>query len=135
MAKKIKLRGEIQSNTSAVKEENKVIFNQEGELVVDVFETNTDFVVLAAIAGTNIKDLDISVEKEMMVIKGNRPDPHDIPEKKYFYQECYFGPFSRKIVLPENIYTEKASAEMDKGMLTVTIPKKDVEEKIEIKTS
>ncbi|OGZ73073.1 MAG: hypothetical protein A2908_01990 [Candidatus Staskawiczbacteria bacterium RIFCSPLOWO2_01_FULL_38_12b] len=135
MAKKIKLRGEIQSNTSAVTEENKVIFNQEGELVVDVFETNTDFVVLAAIAGTNIKDLDISVEKEMMVIKGNRPDPHDIPEKKYFYQECYFGPFSRKIVLPENIYTEKASAEMDKGMLTVTIPKKDVEEKIEIKTS
>src|SRR3989344_5903042 len=87
MAKKIKLRGEIQSNTSAVTEENKVIFNQEGELVVDVFETNTDFVVLAAIAGTNIKDLDISVEKEMMVIKGNRPDPHDIPEKKYLYRK------------------------------------------------
>src|SRR3989344_3673425 len=115
MAKKIKLKEEITLNTGAVTEENQAIFNQEGELVVDVFETDTDFMVLAAIAGTNIKDLDISVEKEMMVIKGNRPDPHDIPEKKYFYQECYFGPFSRKIVLPENIYTEKASAEIFSG--------------------
>ena len=91
--------------------------------MIDVFETPSDFVVLAAIAGINIKDLDISVEKDMMVIKGNRPDPHIAEEKKYFYQECYFGPFSRKIVLPENINTEAASAQMDKGMLTVKIPK------------
>ncbi|MBI3631802.1 MAG: Hsp20/alpha crystallin family protein, partial [Candidatus Staskawiczbacteria bacterium] len=43
--------------------------------------------------------------------------------KKYFYQECYWGPFSRKIVLPENIEVEKAAAQMDKGILTVKIPK------------
>ncbi|MDO8530092.1 MAG: Hsp20/alpha crystallin family protein [bacterium] len=103
------------------------IFNPEGELVVDVFETNADFVVVAAIAGVQIKDLDISVEKDMMVIKGDRVDPHDHPEKKYFYQECYWGPFSRKIVLPENIDTEAANAQMDKGMLVVKIPK--IEEK------
>lgn len=100
-----------------------VVFNPGGELVVDVFETGSDFVVLAAIAGVQIKDLDISVEKDMMVIKGQRQDPHDHPEKKYFYQECYFGPFSRKIMLPENIDTESADAKMDKGMLTITIPK------------
>ncbi len=99
------------------------IFDPEGELVVDVFETNSDFVVVTAIAGVQIKDLDISVEKEMMVIKGDRVDPHDHPEKKYFYQECYWGPFSRKIVLPENIDTEAANAQMDKGMLVVKIPK------------
>ena len=119
------------------KDPEKDIFSPEGELVVDEFETNADFVVLATIAGVQIKDLDISVEKEMMVIKGNRQNPHQHPEKKYFYQECYFGPFSRKIVLPENINTEKASAQMDKGMLTVTIPKLDKpeEEKPEVKTS
>ncbi len=103
--------------------EEKDIFNAEGELVIDVFETNAHFVVLTAIAGVNIKDLDISVEKDMMVIKGHRADPHDAHEKKYFYQECYWGPFSRKIVLPENIHTEKAEAQMDKGMLVIKIPK------------
>ena len=103
--------------------EETAIFNSEGELVVYVFETNDHFVVLTAIAGVNIKDLDISVEKDMMVIKGQRQDPHNDHEKKYFYQECYWGPFSRKVVLPENIKTEEAEAQMDKGMLVIKIPK------------
>ncbi len=99
------------------------IFNPDGELVVDVFETDKHFVVLAAIAGVQIKDLDIAVEKDMMIIKGHRPDPHDHPKKNYFYQECYWGPFSRKIVLPENVDTSAADAQMDKGMLTISMPK------------
>jgi HSP20 family protein len=111
------------------------IFDQEGELVVDVFETNSDFVVLAAIAGIQIKDIDISLEKDMMVIKGNRCDPHDIADKKYFYQECYWGPFSRKIVLPENIDVDKADAQIDKGILTVKIPKNEIKEKVGVKVS
>jgi len=101
------------------------IFEQAGELVVDVFETNADFVVLAAIAGVQIKDLDISLEKEMMIIKGNRCDPHGTTDKKYFYQECYWGPFSRKVVLPENVDIDKADAQIDKGILTVKIPKNE----------
>ena len=101
------------------------IFDQDGELVVDVFETNADFVVLAAIAGIQIKDIDISLEKDMMVIKGNRGNPHNHLDKKYFYQECYWGPFSRKIVLPENIDIDKADAQIDKGILTVKIPKNE----------
>jgi len=137
MAKKTKVKP--QEETAGIKGEPKTdeknIFNPEGELVVDVFETDSDFVVLAAIAGVQIKDLDISVEKEMMVIKGDRQNPHENPEIKYFYQECYFGPFSRKIVLPENIHTQKAVAEMDKGMLTIKIPKKDGDDtKAEVKT-
>ena len=109
------------------------IFDQEGELVVDVFETNADFVVLAAIAGIQIKDLDISLEKDMMVIKGNRCDPNEGPDKKYFYQECYWGPFSRKVILPDNIDIDKADAQIDKGILTVKIPKNETKEKIDIK--
>jgi len=101
------------------------IFDQDGELVVDVYETNSDFVVLATIAGVQIKDLDISLEKDMMVIKGNRCDPHANADKKYFYQECYWGPFSRKVVLPENINIDKADAQIDKGILTVKIPKNE----------
>ena len=110
-------------NPTPTPETKETIFGPEGELVVDVFETNSDFVVLTAIAGAQIKEIDISVEKDMMVIKGKRPDPHDNPEKKYFYQECYWGPFSRKIVLPENIDTQAAKAQMDKGLLMIKIPK------------
>lgn len=111
------------------------IFNQGGELVVDVFETHEEFVVLAAIAGVQIKDLDISVEKEMMIIKGDRQDPHLDSSKKFFYQECYWGPFSRKIVLPENIDTGAAKAEMNKGLLTIKIPKLDKVEQRQIEVS
>jgi HSP20 family protein len=112
------------------------IFDQDGELVIDVFETNSDFVVLAAIAGVQIKDIDISLEKDMMVIKGNREDPQIDPEKKYFYQECFWGPFSRKIILPENVDIDKADAQMDKGVLTIKIPKNEtIKGKIGVKVS
>lgn len=133
MAKKLKPEAveEKEAATPAAGE----IFEQSGELVVDVFETNADFVVLAAIAGVQIKDLDISLEKDMMVIKGDRCDPHDHPDKKYFYQECYWGPFSRKIVLPENIDIDSADAQIDKGILTIKIPKNAAKDKPGIKVS
>ena len=67
-----------------------------------------------------------------MVIRGQRQDPHGNPGKKYFYQECYWGPFSRKIVLPENLNTELAGAQMDKGILTIKIPKKDIKEEVKL---
>ncbi len=135
MTKKLKANEEkiVPSAEKPAPEHN--IFNQDGELVVDVFETNQEFVVLAAIAGVQIKDLDISVEKDMMVIKGDRTDPHEDPEKKFFAQECYWGPFSRKIVLPENIDTDAAKAEMNKGMLTIKIPKLDKKGKGQIEVS
>ena len=131
MAKKISAQGGCASGAKtevqqeAASESADQVFNQDGELVVDVFETGTDFVVSAAIAGIQIKDIDISLEKDMMVIKGNRCDPHTDSEKKYYYQECYWGPFSRKIVLPENIEIDKADAQIDKGILTVKIPKSE----------
>lgn len=125
-AKKIKAEDiSAAAEGSGETREEKEIFSQDGELVVDVFETNADFVVLAAIAGVQIKDLDISLEKDMMIIKGNRGDPHDASDKKYFYQECYWGPFSRKIILPENINIDSADAQIDKGILTIKIPKNE----------
>jgi len=122
MAKKIKVEEPVPEKKQ-VEENKNGIFDPDGELVVDVYETDSSFVVLAAIAGVLIKDMDISIEKDMMVIKGNRCDPHNHSGKKYFYQECYWGPFSRKIVLPENIDIEEADAQMEKGLLTIKIPK------------
>jgi HSP20 family protein len=128
---------ETTASEATVSENKNGIFEPEGELVVDVYETNSDFVITSAIAGVQIKDIDISVDKSLLVIKGCRQNPEKNPEREYFYQECYWGPFSRKIVLPENIEIEKAAAEMDKGVLTIKIPKseKDNSGKIGIKMS
>ncbi len=122
----LKITGEIKTSLNDNIEKNN-IFDSDGELVVDVFETNSDFVVLTAIAGVRIQDLDIAVEKDMIVIKGQRANPDDSLQKKYFYQECYWGPFSKKIVLPENINTKAANAQIDKGILTIKIPKIETE--------
>jgi HSP20 family protein len=140
MANKLKPKNSTPQPTDETEEQKEVVstsalFDQDGELVVDVFETKNDFVVLAAIAGIQIKDIDISLEKDMMVIKGNRCDPHDHADKKYFYQECYWGPFSRKIVLPENIDIDKADAQMDKGVLSIKIPKIEGNGKVGVKIS
>ena len=72
-----------------------------------------------------------------IIIKGDRQNPYSQPDKKYFYQECYWGPFSRKIVLPENVNVNKAEANMDKGVLTIKIPQveKNNKGKIGVKES
>ena len=122
-----------------VKEPKKAVFQKEGELVCDVYETPAEFVIMSAIAGVVIKDIDISIKKDMMIIRGERKDPNQIEGKKYLYQECYFGPFSKKVILPDNIKLDEASAEMDKGVLTIKFPKTEKngngKEKIGIKTA
>jgi len=110
--------------------------DKNGELVIDIFETNKEFVVLAAIAGIQIKDIDITLEKDMLIIQGIRENPFQQIEKKYLCQECYWGPFSRKIVLPDDLDINKANAQIEKGILTIKIPKNEInKEKLGIKVS
>ena len=140
MPKKSKLKVSEESSVESPEINNKAvdseeIFNSVGELVVDVFETESEFVVLSAIAGIQIKDLDIAVDKDMMVISGQRQDPHLDIDKKYIRQECYWGPFSKKIVLPENIDVQKADAQMSKGVLVVKIPKMTNMEEADVELS
>lgn len=104
-----------------------------GQLAVDVYQTDTEFCVQAPIAGVNQSNLDIAIENEMLVIKGEREEPNQDKEKKYFYQECYWGPFSREIILPEDVNPEKIKASLKKGILLVAIPKaKTVKKKVTI---
>jgi len=107
-------------------------FESDGQLAVDVFETGKEFVIVSAVAGINIENLDVFVEKDILIIKGNRSNPASSGEKNYFYQECYWGPFSRKIILPENVDSSRIDASMDKGILIIKIPKIQREEKKKI---
>ena len=95
----------------------------EGQLAVDVFETDETLFIQSTIAGVKAEDLDITIENDMVTIKGRREKPDGIEKRNYFYQECYWGPFSRQIILPEEGDATEAEATLEGGVLTLRIPK------------
>lgn len=117
-----------------VKIENDGWLKSEGQLVVDVYETGGDIVIRTAIAGIKTEDLDISIENDTVIIKGERKEMDEESGKNYFYQECYWGSFSREIILPAEVNAGRAEATMKNGILTIRIPKIEREmKKISVK--
>jgi HSP20 family molecular chaperone IbpA len=113
------------SNTE--KNENTWLSN-EGQLAVNVYQTENDLVLQTAIAGIKVDDLDVLIEDDVITIKGNRPNP--LGEKgDYFIEECYWGPFARKVILPVEVDSSRADAAMKEGILTIRIPKIQREKK------
>ncbi len=110
-------------------------FEPEGELAVDVYQTEEEIVVQSPIAGIRSENLDIFVENDVLLIRGNRQKPDEIGQRDYFYQECYWGPFSRQIILPKETDPDRITAEMKEGVLIIRIPKvkKEKNKKIIIK--
>jgi len=106
--------------------------DSEGELTVDVYQTDKEIVIQSAVAGIEPKDLDISIEKDMITIKGKRDREIEEEEKNYFYQECYWGRFSRKIIFPVEVNSSKINASMKNGILTIRIPKVERKKKTKI---
>lgn len=97
----------------------------DGELSVDVYETPTNIIVKAIIAGVKKEDLDISLSRDMVSIRGTRVSESNIDDGDYFHKELYWGSFARTILLPQEIDIEKAEAFEDKGLLTLKLPKID----------
>jgi HSP20 family protein len=120
--KKSKKEDIINDDVEEIEEESNWS-TEEGRLVVDVYETDRDLVIQAAIAGIKTEELDIALENDMLIIKGERIDPNASKNKKYFIKECYFGAFSREIILPREIDTSKIKAEIKDGILTIKMPK------------
>ena len=124
----------IKEEAGTQKEEGRKWFKSEGRLTIDVYETDSDIVIQTAIAGVKLGDFDIAIENDMLEIKGARENPaENEEEKKYFFQECYWGPFSRKIVLPTEVDNSRAKASIKEGVLTIKIPKLERERKRKIK--
>lgn len=105
----------------------------EGELAVDVYQTNDSIVIQAMVAGVASDELSVSVTREMITIKGKREAPKNVSQENYFYQELYWGAFSRTILLPAEVETEEVEATEKHGLLTIKLPKIDKERKQTIK--
>ena len=121
--RKKKKREKKEDEEDSPKKEAQDWIKSEGQLAVDVYHTGTEFCIQAPIAGVSPDDLDISVENEMVVIKGVRNEPEQGKEKNYFYKECYWGPFSRQIILPEDVDIQRIKASLKKGVLMIKIPR------------
>ena len=103
----------------------------EGELAVDVFETKKDVVVRAAIAGIKSDDLALSLEGDILTIRGARHD-EDKTERKYLCQECHWGSFSQSVILPTPVKNDKVKAQLQRGILTILLPKTKKNASIEV---
>lgn len=99
-----------------------------GQLSVDIYRTDKELVILAPIAGVNKDDVKISITDDVLVIKGERPSHENVPEENYYTQECFWGNFSRAIVLPEEADTKNISASFENNVLEIRIPKAEIEE-------
>lgn len=97
----------------------------DGELSVDVYQTSTHIVVKAMIAGVRPEDLDVTITRDMVTIRGKREQHTEGSSGDFFFQELYWGTFSRTIVLPQEIEVEEAEAVEKHGLLIIRLPKLD----------
>ncbi len=107
--------------------------NEEGQLTIDVYQTNDDIVVQTMVAGVRPEDLDITITRDMVTIKGSREKTNATSEENYFYKELYWGSFSRTVLLPQEIDPEATEATEKNGLLTLRLPKIDKEKKRNIR--
>jgi HSP20 family protein len=71
------------------------------------------------------EDLDVSINNDMITIRGERKQDENVTSENYYYQECYWGGFSRSVILPIDILPDKVEASMKNGILTIRMPKAD----------
>jgi HSP20 family protein len=109
----------------------------EGQLTVDVYQTPEEIIIKSIVAGVRPEDLDVSISREMVTIRGLREEHKEVSEDNYFHKELYWGAFSRTVLLPAEIEVEEAQAQEKHGLLTIRLPKIDKEKqtKLKVKTT
>jgi HSP20 family protein len=98
---------------------------QDGELPIDMYQTRDTIVIRALVAGVSPDDLDISITRDMVTLKGQREEVQEAPDEDYYHRELFWGSFSRSIVLPEEIVIDEAEAREKHGLLEIILPKLD----------
>jgi len=103
--------------------------NEEAELSVDVYQTPTDIIIQTMVAGVKPEDLELSIARDIITIRGQREESRTIDEDNYFTKELYWGKFSRTISLPAEVEPEEVEATERHGLLTIKIQKVDKDKK------
>jgi HSP20 family protein len=98
---------------------------EEGELSVDVYQNQNEIIIKTMVAGVKPEDLDVSISRDMVTIKGKRENERTIADDDYFHRELYWGTFSRTIVLPQEIDVDSSEAIEKHGLLIIKLSKLD----------
>lgn len=106
---------------------------QEGELPVDMYQTNESIIIKALVAGVSPTDLDISITRDMVTIRGIREEYQETNDDNYFHRELFWGSFTRTLVLPEEVVIDEAEAQEKHGLLEIRLPKLDKHRSTQLK--
>lgn len=106
-------------------EESNNVTLQEGELPVDMYQTNDAIIIKALVAGVSPTDLDISITRDMVTVRGIREEYQETNDDNYFHRELFWGSFSRTLLLPEEVIIDEAEAQEKHGLLEIRLPKLD----------
>lgn len=106
---------------------------------VDIFETENELVLKADVPEVELKDIDIQLENGTLTLKGERKFEQNHKEGGHHRIERSYGSFARSFTLPDTIDAEKVAADYKNGVLTVTLPKKEIAKpkqiKVEVKSN
>jgi len=122
---------ELQEQIEVEMEETEV--EMEGQLAIDMYQTPSEIVVKTMIAGVKQEDLDVSITRDMVIIKGRRDESNDAVGNDYFHKELYWGSFSRTIILPQEIDVDESEAVNKNGLLIIKMPKIDKHRQAKLK--
>lgn len=109
-----------QPTTTAKEEEYDTV---PGQLAVDVYETPEQLIIKARTAGVNRNDLDVSIADGVLTISGTLSSGDDAEATHWHVQECYWGEFSRTLVLPVAVKEDEVKAVLKDGVLTIAFNK------------
>lgn len=90
---------------------------------VDMYQTDNDVVVKASLPGFKPEEVDISISGDALTIKGEHKEEQETKDENYFRKELRYGSFNRVLPLPVQIKSDKAEAQFENGVLTLTLPK------------
>ena len=98
-----------------------------GKLPVDVLENNKEIMIIAPLSGVDLDNAEIIINNDVLTIRGKRDmdnEAYGFKRKDYYVQECFWGEFSRSIILPPNADTQNIEASEKNQILYVHIPKR-----------
>lgn len=98
-----------------------------GQLALDIYHTDKEIVIIAPIAGIREEDIQLAITDDVLVIKGERKQKEEVPETNYYTKECFWGSFSRSIVLPLEADSKEITATFENNILEIRIPKSEKE--------
>lgn len=102
---------------------------------VDVYQTENEITVKAAVPGMKPEDININVLGNILTISGERKEEKETKEENYISREMRLGRFQRQIMLPTEVNPENAQAKFENGVVTLTLPKSEKAKAKTIKVS